>query len=245
MKDYTNFDHKNIWKDSDVEKHWDSVADVYVAENNKVKDSHNQRFIESVKYLGLQKKSFVLNVSSRDCEADDYIKKQSASVKVIHAEISSGLMKVAESFRPHVKQVKLKTYAELPFESSKFDRILSLETLEHVSNPIVFLSELYRVSTKGARLVLSCPPHTSEIPYRLYTAIFGGHGEGPHRFLRSSEVKVMLKKTGWKLIEHKGTLLIPAGPKGLQNWGEKIIKRFQHTFISELGIRQFFVCEKH
>ena len=245
MNDFLHTDHKNKWPDGDVEKHWDSVAHVYVAENDKVKDSHDQRFVESIKYLDLRKDSFVLNVSSRDCEADDFIKKEVPTANVIHAEISSGLMKVAEKIRPEVNQVKLETYAELPFKNDQFDRVLSLETLEHVSDPIKFLSELNRVSTKEARMVLSCPPLTSELPYRLYTAIFGGHGEGPHRFLRSSEVKAMLKKTGWKLLEHKGTLLIPAGPKGVQNWGEKIIKRFQHTFISELGIRQFFVCEKH
>lgn len=245
MNDYSHTDHKNKWRDSDVEKHWDSVADVYVAENNKVKKSHDQRFVESIKYLDLQKDSSVLNVSSRDCEADDFIKKEVPTAKVINAEISAGLMKVAESFRPEVNQVKLTSYSELPFENGQFDRILTLETLEHVSDPIVFLSELYRVSTNAANMVLSCPPLTSEIPYRIYTVLFGGHGEGPHRFLRSSEVKAMLKKTGWKLLEHKGTLLIPAGPKGLQNWGEKIIQRFQHTFISELGIRQFYICEKH
>ena len=31
----------------------------------------------------------------------------------------------------------------------------------------------------------------------------------------------------------------------LLEWGEKIIDRLQHTFVSELGIRQFYVCEKY
>ena len=55
----------------------------------------------------------------------------------------------------------------------------------------------------------------------------------------------MLQKTGWKLLEHKGTVLIPVGPQWLQKWGERIIQKFQHTFVSELGIRQFYICEKH
>lgn len=133
----------------------------------------------------------------------------------------------------------------MPFENAGFDRILCLETLEHVSDPVKFLNELHRISTPGARMVLSCPPKTSEIPYRIYTALFGGHGEGPHRFLPSSEVKAMLKKTGWKLLLHKGTLLIPAGPLFMQKFGEYIIRKLPNTFISELGIRQFYVCEKY
>jgi dissimilatory sulfite reductase (desulfoviridin) alpha/beta subunit len=103
---------------------------------------------------------------------------------------------------------------------------------------------LHRISTDDARLVLSCPPATSELPYRLYTAFFGGHGEGPHRFLPSKEVKKMFAGTNWKLLVHKGTLLLPVGPAWMKNLAEKLIGRMQGTFIAELGIRQFYVCEK-
>lgn len=245
MKKYDHFNHRNTWTDADVEKHWDDVADIYVQENDKVKEAHNQRFVESIRYLSLDENSTVINISSRDCEADDYIKKQAPDAKVVNTEISSGLMRVAHKIRPQIEQVKIKTYSKLPFEDGRFDRVLTLETLEHVEDPIAFLKELNRVSTKTAKMVLSCPPLTSEIPYQVFTFLFGGHGEGPHRFLRSSEVKAMFEKTGWKLLFHKGTVLIPVGPQSLQNWGEKLLSRFQGTFISELGIRQFFVCEKY
>ncbi len=164
---------------------------------------------------------------------------------MINAEISQGLMNEAQKVRPQVKQVKLENYSSLPFEDHVFDRVISLETLEHVADPIQFLKELHRVSKPKTKLVLSCPPFTSEIPYRIFTALFGGHGEGPHRFLSSKEVKRMFEKTGWKLLLHKGTVLIPVGPAGLQNFGERLIGKLQNTFVSELGIRQFFVCEKY
>ncbi len=245
MKKYSDTNHKNKWIDKDVEKHWDSVADIYVSENDKVKNTHDQRFVESAEMLRLTEPSHILNISSRDCEANDYIKNNSPGSQVINAEISQGLMNEAAKYRPYVSQVKIDTYSQLPFENEQFNRVLSLETLEHVENPITFLNELHRVSTKDARMVLSCPPLTSEIPYQVFTLLFGGHGEGPHRFLRSSEVKAMFEKTGWKLMFHKGTLLIPAGPVFLQNFGEKLIRKFQRTFVSEFGIRQFFICEKY
>jgi SAM-dependent methyltransferase len=245
MKNFAKTDHKNKWSDADVERHWDRVADIYIRENNKVKHTHDQRFLESVNSLNLDESSKVLNISSRDCEANDYILTKNPAVQVVNAEISQGLMKEAEKVRPYVSQVKISTYSDLPFETGHFNRILTLETLEHVADPLKFLDELNRVSTTRARMVLSCPPLTSEIPYQVFTFLFGGHGEGPHRFLRSSEVKEMLKKSGWKLILHRGTLLLPVGPEWLINSGERIIRRFQNTFISELGIRQFFVCEKH
>ncbi|MDA3819716.1 MAG: methyltransferase domain-containing protein [Candidatus Delongbacteria bacterium] len=234
----------NKWSDKDVEKHWDDVASIYIKENNRVKDAHDQRFIESVKYLDLTDGMKVINITSRDCEANDYILKENKKVEVINTEISAGLIAEANKARPYVKQVKIETYSELPFENNTFDRVLSLETLEHVKEPVQFLKELNRVSSRDARMVLSCPPATSEIPYRIYTALFGGHGEGPHRFPPSKRVKKMFELSGWKLLMHKGTVLMPVGPPFLKKWGEKIINKCQGTWISELGIRQFYVCEK-
>jgi SAM-dependent methyltransferase len=235
---------KNLWTDREVEAHWDSVAEIYVHENEKVKGAHDQRFRESIIQLDLKPGLKILNITSRDAEAFDYIKSNMPDARIINAEISLGLMKVAEKLRPAATQVKLENYTDLPFRDAEFDRVLSLETLEHVSDPLRFLRELHRVSSSDARLVLSCPPATSEFPYMFYTTVFGGHGEGPHRFLASKEVRRMLAETNWKLVVHKGTVLVPVGPGWLQNLGEKIIDRLQGTFIAELGIRQFYVCEK-
>lgn len=234
----------NPWSDTDVEKHWDQVAHVYVKENNKVKDAHDQRFIECMKYIKARNGDKIINISSRDCEANDYLKKKYPNIEVINAEISSKMIEIAREIRPYAEQVKIDTYSVLPFDDNIFDCVISLETLEHVENPIKFLSELHRISTKGARLILSCPPATSEIPYQIYTRIFGGHGEGPHKFLTSNKVIQLLKTTNWNVIVHRGTVLIPIGPKWLRNFGEILIEKFQDTPISEFGIRQFYVCEK-
>ena len=244
MRKRSSLVRKNPWKDRDVELHWDRVSSIYIEENNKVKKAHDQRFTETIKHLELLSDSKVLNITSRDGEAAEYIKRAEHSVSITNAEISQGLIDEAKKVRPEIEQVKINTYSKLPFADSEFSRIICLETLEHVAAPVDFLLELYRVSTPDVRLVLSCPPLTSEPAYRAYTFLFGGHGEGPHRFLGSREVKALFNHTGWKLLKHWGSLLIPVGPIFLQDFGERIISKFQKTFISELGIRQFYVCEK-
>jgi 2-polyprenyl-3-methyl-5-hydroxy-6-metoxy-1,4-benzoquinol methylase len=231
------------WQDKDVEAHWDRVAHLYVQENNKVKYAHDQRFRESIKHLDFKGGMKVLNITSRDAEADDYLH-QEAKGLVINAEISFGLIKVAATLRPQATQVKIETYARLPFANGSFDRILSLETLEHVANPTAFLKELHRISKPETIMVLSCPPHSAEWPYRVFTTLFGGHGEGPHRFPRPTEVKKLLSFTGWRLLDHFGSVLIPVGPIWLQDFGEKVIKKYQETFIADLGIRQFYICQR-
>jgi ubiquinone/menaquinone biosynthesis C-methylase UbiE len=236
---------KNNWNDSDVEDHWDSVAHIYVKENEKVQDAHDQRFKYAVPYLNLKYGMSILNITSRDGEAAEYLKNAVPDIEIINAEISQGLIDVARAMRPWLQQVKLSTYSSLPFPDQSFDRVLSLETLEHVSEPIAFLNELNRVARPGAVMVLSCPPATSELPYRIYTFLFGGHGEGPHKFPPSDKVKQWLDATGWNLIHHEGTVLLPVGPSFLKNWSEAVIRHMQGTFIAELGIRQFYVSQKH
>jgi len=54
----------------------------------------------------------------------------------------------------------------------------------------------------------------------------------------------MLHKSGWKLLLHKGTVLIPVGPKAVQDFGERLIGAFPGSLLSEMGIRQFYVCDK-
>jgi len=74
---------------------------------------------------------------------------------------------------------------------------------------------------------MSLPPKTAEIPLRV-SGIFGmHHGEGPHQFLSSKAVKALLKEADFHLIEHRGTLLIPVGPRFIRKWGEG------HRSISE------------
>ena len=185
----THNNYKNSWKDSDVEDHWDKVSQIYIKENYRVNETHEQRFVESVQWREIDNSSKILNITSRDCEATDYILKENPDSQVINAEISQGLIDVARKVRPYAQQVKISTYSALPFKEKSFNRIITLETLEHVEDPIKFLTELFRISTDDVIMVLSCPPKTSELPYRIYTLFAGGHGEGPHRFLKSKEVK--------------------------------------------------------
>ena len=238
--------YKNRWSDAEVEAHWDQVADQYIDANNTIKDAHDQRFEKMISWLNLPDVGSVLNITSRDCEANDYINAAAPNLDVTNAEISAELMRVAGARRPYAKQVKLDNYSVLPFLDAAFDRICCLETLEHVSEPVVFLRELNRVCKADGVMVLSCPPHSCEWSYRLYTLLFGGHGEGPHRFLPSREVKQMLIESGWILLHHEGTLLLPAGPKALQIKAERFISKYQKIkFVAEMGIRQFYVCKKN
>ena len=232
------------WTDEDVARHWDDVASVYVDAHDEVQDAHDQRFVWAMPELQLFPGCRVLNISSRDCGAHSHLLKSCPATDVTHAEISQGLIDVARGLHPDARICKIDRYDKLPFQTGSFDRILTLETLEHVASATGFVKELRRVAKANARMVLSCPPASCEWSYRMYTALFGGHGEGPHRFPASREVKQLLAETGWKLVRHEGTVLLPCGPRFLREWAERLLKRFPYPWLTELGIRHFFVCDR-
>jgi len=233
---------ENKFKIEEVRKFWDKVANDYDRLNEKVNRVHEQRFTEAVKYLELKNNDRVLNIWSRTGKAVPYLKKL-AKINLYNLEVSHQMLKIAQKKYPK-ERFELTDLERLPFSDNYFDAVLSLETLEHTPRPLQLLKEFQRALKKGKKLVMSLPPRTAEVPLRIYEAFFENHGEGPHRFLPSRRVKKMLSEAGLKLLLHKGTLLIPAGPKGLQALGEKVIEKMQKTPVRELGIRQFYVCQK-
>lgn len=234
---------KNNFTMKVVEDFWDTVANVYEDCNDKIADTHYQRFTESIKYLDIRKNSKVLNIWSRTGIANKFLRMQESTLDITNAELSSEMIKIAKTKFPLERFDKV-DLLNLPYSDEYFDEILSLETIEHMQYPLVFLKELYRVLNPHGKLVMSTPPATAEIGRKIYDFFLTDHGEGPHKFLSSRDMKQLLKEAGFALIKHKGTLLIPVGPKYLKTLGELIINRFQNTFISELGIRQFYVATK-
>ena len=225
-----------------VRKFWDEASTIYDQTNKKIGAAHYQRFTESLKYLDLQANQLVLNIWSRTGNAIPHIRRV-AKVELYNLEASEKMLAIAKNKFPE-ENFKITDLEKLAFPDNFFDRILSLETLEHTPNPLMLLKEFFRVLKPNGILVMSLPPKTAELPLMLYDIFFDNHGEGPHKFLSSKNVKKMLQQSGLKLKVHKGTLLFPAGPQSLQLAAEKIIEFMQKTPIKELGIRQFYVCEK-
>lgn len=227
----------------EVRDFWNGVIDIYESSNEQFEDTHIQRFQEGLKHLNLKPRQKILNIWSRTGLAIPYLRKKCPNIEIYNLEVADKFIEVSKKKYPDEKfqETDLK---DLPFKDNYFDRILSLETLEHAPSPLTFLKELHRTLKKDGVLVMSLPPSISELPLRIYELLFSNHGEGPHKFLSSKKVKKLLELSGFNLVLHRGTLLIPVGPKKVKQFGEKIINKLQKTPISELGIRQFYICKK-
>ena len=70
-----------------------------------------------------------------------------------------------------------KGYAErLPFQDEEFDCVCSFQTIEHVTNPRMMLTEAYRVLKPGGILFLECPNYNYplEVHYGVAVPTFFG-----------------------------------------------------------------------
>lgn len=233
----------NTFSIKDVREFWDSVADIYERENNDVKvyALHYQRFIEAVKYIDTSGSKSILNVWSRTGGAIPFLRNLNPDINIVNCELSHNLLKIGKERYPQELFAECSLH-EFPFTENKFDYVLSLETLEHVPDPLLFLKEIKRVLKKGGVLVMSTPPATSEILRRFYELFFSDHGEGPHKFLSSYAVKKILSEAGLKLTHHKGTIFLPIGILGIYKIGELLEPILQFPLTREWGIRQFYVA---
>ena len=234
---------RNSFSLRDVQEHWDKVSDEYDHTNEEHAQTHDQRWVEATKHMDLDPGMVILDIFCRTGDAIKYLAKECEDVIIIGAELSGGMLNQARKKYPQNMFLLVSPHA-LPFKDNSFDIVLSLETLEHIPDPPLFLSEIRRVLKANGKLVMSLPPSTAEYTSIIVDLLHLHHGEGPHKFLSPKTVKRIIKKADLELIKHKGTLLIPVGPKFLRDFGVKIEDKIQSTFLREVGIRQFYICEK-
>ncbi len=55
------------------------------------------------------------------------------------------------------EEVRLGSFNRLPFEDQEFDRVVSIDCLEHIEDPDAFTHELYRVTRKGGQAIITIP----------------------------------------------------------------------------------------
>ncbi len=238
---------KNIYKNSftskEVADFWDSVSNKYEEANAKVQSVHDQRYLEALEYAQVQDNLKILNLWSRMGRSLKYFKPAFKNSEIINMEISPKMLEIAKQRYPD--ETFLSTdLVKINWESNYFDRVISLETLEHSPDPFSLLNEFYRVLKPGGLLIMSLPPATAEIILFIYELFVDNHGEGPHKFLSYKIVSSMIKETGFIKLKHQPTLIIPFSNKLAKKLNSFLEKHYKALFLQEFGIRHFYILQK-
>ena len=110
------------------------------------------------------------------------------------ADVSAVALARARSRLPAAEAVELDPDARLPFADGAFDLVVCTETVEHVHDLQLFLSEVRRVLEPGGRLAVTTPAHGRLIatPDPL----------SPHlRFLTKRSLRALLEWMGFGVQE--------------------------------------------
>jgi ubiquinone/menaquinone biosynthesis C-methylase UbiE len=147
----------NKFKIEDVRNFWDKVAPIYNFLNKGVGYVHTQRFEKALRFSKIESGQKILNVWSRTGNLIPYLRKTN-NLEVSNMEASSEMMKISQEKYPQEKfeLTDLENFSKI--QNDYFDRIISLETLEHVPRPSIFLKELHRILKPNGLLIMSLPP---------------------------------------------------------------------------------------
>jgi SAM-dependent methyltransferase len=133
------------------------------------------------------------------------------------ADVSGVALGRARRRLPQARLVELEPDAPLPFGDGEFELVLCAETLEHVRDVQLLLSEARRVLAPGGRLAVTTPVHGRTTALRLLLLGFesGFDPLSPHvRFFTRRSLARVLGELGFEplsLRREAGTLLALAG----------------------------------
>src|SRR3954447_16851462 len=139
------------------------------------------------------------------------------ALKLFAADVSRVALERARGrLGPDVQIVELDPDSPFPLEDSQFDLVLCAETLEHVRDVQLFLSEVRRVLRPGATLAVTTPAHSRFTGLKLLVRGFenGFDPLSPHlRFFSKRSLARVLGELGYdvrSIRREKGTLLATA-----------------------------------
>jgi ubiquinone/menaquinone biosynthesis C-methylase UbiE len=139
------------------------------------------------------------------------------ALKLFAADVSPlALERAGRRLDSDIQLVELAPDADLPLEDSQFDLVLCAETLEHIRDTQLLLSEIRRVLRPGGTLAVTTPAHSRLTGLRLLLRGFdnGFDPLSPHlRFYTKRSLARMLGEPGYdvrSIRREKGTLLATA-----------------------------------
>lgn len=132
------------------------------------------------------------------------------------ADVSEVALARARRRLPHARLVHLAPDGPLPFGDGEFDLVLCAETLEHVRDVQLLLSEARRVLVPGGRLAVTTPAHSRATGLDILVRGFERRFPplSPHlRFFTRRSLAATLDDLGFdveSIARRRGTLLARA-----------------------------------
>ena len=233
------------WSLTEVGQFWDSVANY--DDINEQTYAYLRRFVDGYNLCSIPDDCYILDICARTGNGTKYFHDQGKVRKAVCADVSSVFQSICRDYlKKHdilFDTILFDDY-RLPFSDAEFDAILCFETIEHFSQPLTFLEELFRLLKSGGEMVLTCPNILWEPVHSLAMITNYHHSEGPHRFLMRKALISTIQRAGFNIIREASTVIVPGGPSSLIRLGEYLEKKFSFNIKSLLCLRRIYICKK-
>jgi SAM-dependent methyltransferase len=133
---------------------------------------------------------------------DGRLTTQLRAQELVAADVSAVALARAAGRLPDARTVELEPDAPLPFEDGSFELVLCAETLEHVRDVQLLLSELRRVLRPGGTLAVTTPAHGRATGLSILAGGFDRHFDplSPHlRFFSARSLRRALYELGFEV----------------------------------------------
>ena len=162
---------------------------------------HNKKWFKLKEYLQGLGKSRLLDVGCADGTTTKQIARRLKNFKITGIDLYSKSIGFAKKNNEKINFRVADTH-NLPFKNQSFDVVTAIETLEHMSQPRLALSEIYRVLKKAGFLIVI--QDTDSLLFRsiwwLWTKWKGSVWKNSHlSCVKPEELLNMIKKTGFKI----------------------------------------------
>jgi SAM-dependent methyltransferase len=190
-----------------VPSRYDDELWALVPEDREQPPEHVREFVRS---LGATERALDLGCG------DGLLTAELDARELVAADVSPVALERARKRLPHARLVELEPDAPLPLRDAGFDLVLCAETLEHVRDLQLLLSEARRVLRPGGRLAVTTPAHGRLSGLAIALTGFERRFDplSPHlRFLTARSLRGLLEQLGFEvasLRRHRGTLLAVA-----------------------------------
>jgi len=250
LKNEINFLRTKEWSLTEVGNFWDNL-DEYDDINSTIYP-YKERFKNSKELLFNSnlnnfKPKNCLDIQTRTGNGSIFWKKIFPKLEFVIADFSKNFLKkskinLIERNIIH-KDCFVKNFP-LPFNDNRFDFVLTYETIEHISNYKIFLSEIARVTKKNGIIILTCPNYSWEIVHFLAAVLNINHSEGPHTFIKKKEIDYEIKKNNLKILNYNTSIFLPFNFT-LSIFLDRILNKFVPKLIKEkLFLRHTYILQK-
>ncbi|MGQ9844220.1 MAG: class I SAM-dependent methyltransferase [Spirochaetota bacterium] len=246
--DEYNYYTKRPWTLQQVGEFWDTVEDY--DEINEQLYTYFRRFTNSYdlaeKHLKKDKYT-MLDIQARSGKGSLFWYEKGKIKNSVCVDFSDYLISLTERRLKgtglNYKSVKILDLP-LPFKDGQFDLVCSYETIEHIYDYNYFFDELVRVLSDDGLLILTCPNRMWEWVHWLTAAININHSEGPHRFLKRSEIIKCIQRNRMKILEENSTIILPFNNKISIALDRLLEKYLPQAIKSFLALRRTFILKK-